>query len=160
MPDVAIYATSKKLTPPSYAEGFDSLYEVRIAGHRAFGVRGFRRAMDYTENGWERVIVTEGAMMANERKTTTNHEEIRRWVEERGGLPTAVKNTLSGDAAGVLYINFPGADKRDVDEISWEEFFKTFDRQNLAFEYEETPPDQPNHFCRLVSRDTGEPVSA
>ena len=38
--------------------------------------------------------------------------------------------------------------------------FKTFDWQNLAFEYEETPPDQPNHFCRLVSRDTGEPVSA
>ena len=116
--------------------------------------------MDYTENGWERVIVKKGAMMANERKTTTNHEEIRRWVEDRGGLPAAVKNTLPGDAAGVLYINFPGADKKDVDEISWEEFFKTFGRQNLTFEYEETPPDQPNHSCRLVSRDTGEPVSA
>jgi hypothetical protein len=51
-------------------------------------------------------------------KTTTNHEEIRRWVEERGGLPAAVKNTLSGDAAGVLYFNFPGADKKDVNESS------------------------------------------
>src|SRR5918912_548604 len=26
------------------------------------------------------IILPEGAMMANERKTTTNHEEIRRWV--------------------------------------------------------------------------------
>ena len=35
VPDVAIYATSKKLTPPSYAEGFDTLYEVRIADNGA-----------------------------------------------------------------------------------------------------------------------------
>ena len=38
VPDVAIYATSKKLTPPSYAEGFDALYDVPIAGHGAFEV--------------------------------------------------------------------------------------------------------------------------
>ena len=38
VPDVAIYATSKKLTPPSYAEGFDTLYEVRIADNGAFEV--------------------------------------------------------------------------------------------------------------------------
>ena len=38
VPDVAIYATRKKLTPPSYAEGFDTLYDVRIAGNGAFAV--------------------------------------------------------------------------------------------------------------------------
>ena len=38
VPDVAIYATRKKLAPPSYAEGFDMLYVVRIAGHGAFEV--------------------------------------------------------------------------------------------------------------------------
>jgi predicted kinase len=38
VPDVAIYATSTKLTPPSYAEGFDTLYAVRIANHGAFEV--------------------------------------------------------------------------------------------------------------------------
>src|SRR5437763_8485874 len=38
VPDVAIYATSKKLTPPSYAEGFDTLYGVRIAGPGTFEV--------------------------------------------------------------------------------------------------------------------------
>lgn len=30
VPDVAIFATRKKLEPPSYSEGFDELYEVRL----------------------------------------------------------------------------------------------------------------------------------
>jgi predicted kinase len=30
VPDVAIYATAKKLAPPSYAEGFDELSRVRL----------------------------------------------------------------------------------------------------------------------------------
>jgi predicted kinase len=38
VPDVAIYATRNKLAPPSYAEGFDMLYVVRIASHGAFEV--------------------------------------------------------------------------------------------------------------------------
>src|SRR4051812_4647214 len=29
VPDVALYATAKRLLPPSYAEGFDQLYRVR-----------------------------------------------------------------------------------------------------------------------------------
>jgi predicted kinase len=31
VPDVAIFITAHKFTPPSYAEGFDTLYYVRIA---------------------------------------------------------------------------------------------------------------------------------
>ena len=32
VPDVAIYATAKKLVPPSYAECFDELFRVRLTG--------------------------------------------------------------------------------------------------------------------------------
>ena len=32
VPNVAIYATAKKLVPPSRSEGFDELFWVRIAG--------------------------------------------------------------------------------------------------------------------------------
>lgn len=39
VPPVAIYATRKKLQPPSYVEGFDALYSVRIAEGGAFQVR-------------------------------------------------------------------------------------------------------------------------
>ncbi len=38
VPDVAIFATAKKLVPPSYAEGFDELFRVRLAGS-SFEVR-------------------------------------------------------------------------------------------------------------------------
>ena len=35
-------------------------------------------------------------MADNESKTTTDHDEIRRWAEERGGKPATVKGTESG----------------------------------------------------------------
>lgn len=38
VPVVAIYATAKRLTPPTAAEGFDALYSVRIAPGGAFEV--------------------------------------------------------------------------------------------------------------------------
>ena len=38
VPDVAIYATVKKLVPPSYSEGFDELFRVRLTGS-SFEVR-------------------------------------------------------------------------------------------------------------------------
>lgn len=36
VPEVAIYATAKKLVPPSYGEGFDELFSVRIVGDSGF----------------------------------------------------------------------------------------------------------------------------
>ena len=38
VPDVAIYVTSKKLVRPTYAEGFDRLYDIRIADDSGFEV--------------------------------------------------------------------------------------------------------------------------
>jgi predicted kinase len=39
VPDVAIYATIKKLVRPTYTEGFHQLFFVRMAGNSAFHVR-------------------------------------------------------------------------------------------------------------------------
>jgi predicted kinase len=39
VPDVAIYATIKKLVPPTYAEGFQRLFYVRPVGNCDFEVR-------------------------------------------------------------------------------------------------------------------------
>jgi hypothetical protein len=41
-------------------------------------------------------------------KSTTDHQKIKSWAEERGGKPAAVKGTGSGDDPGVLRIDFPG----------------------------------------------------
>ncbi len=40
VPDVAIFATAKRLVPPSRDEGFDELYRVRLDG-QAFEVRAY-----------------------------------------------------------------------------------------------------------------------
>lgn len=82
-------------------------------------------------------------------KTTTNHKEIQQWVEERGGNPARVKGTE------VLRIDYPGYSGEDtLEEISWEEFFETFEASNLAFLYqEETKGGELSRFSKLVSRD-------
>ena len=40
--------------------------------------------------------------------TTTDHDFIRRWVEERGGWPARVVGTSRGNDAGLIRIDFPG----------------------------------------------------
>ena len=46
VPPVAIYATRKKLQPPSYSEGFAALYSVRIAEDGVFQVQPWIEATD------------------------------------------------------------------------------------------------------------------
>ncbi|MGI9155615.1 MAG: hypothetical protein ACR2FG_03125, partial [Marmoricola sp.] len=51
--------------------------------------------------------------MASQTQATTDHDEIRRWVEKHDGSPASVKGTESADAAGVLRIDFPGGAGED-----------------------------------------------
>jgi hypothetical protein len=85
--------------------------------------------------------------------TTTDHDAIRRWAEERGGRPATVKGTESrGDDAGILRIDFQDPDD-DLEEISWEQFFEKFDSENLAFLYQEKTKDgSESRFFKLVRR--------
>ncbi len=87
-------------------------------------------------------------------KTTTDHDEIRRWAEERGGRPARVRDTGGGDDAGILRIDFPGVGDDDaLEEISWEEFFEKFEESDLALVYQEQTEDgSESRFSKLVSR--------
>ena len=88
-----------------------------------------------------------------EAKTTTDHDEIRRWAEARGGRPASVKGTGAGDDAGILRINFPGGAEDSLEDITWEEFFDAFEENNLAFLYqEETASGDESRFFKLVNR--------
>ena len=93
--------------------------------------------------------------MSAESRTTTNHDEIKQWVEERGGRPARVKGTEKGDNAGVLRIDYPGFTGEDTLEgLTWAEFFKAFDENNLAFLYqEETKDGDKSRFSKLISRE-------
>jgi len=89
-------------------------------------------------------------------KTTTDHAEIRKWAEARGGKPATVKRTESNKEAGVLRIDFPGYSGSDsLEEISWDEFFKKFDEKHLAFLYQDkTSSGEQSRFFKLVSQET------
>ena len=93
-------------------------------------------------------------------KVTTDHDEIRKWAEARGGRPAAVRSTQSKEATGIIRIEFPGAPNAkddNLEEISWEEFFEKFDESELALLYqEETARGQRSNFNKLVGRETAE----
>ena len=85
----------------------------------------------------------------SEAKVTTDHDEIREWVEERGGHPARVKGTE------VLRIDYPGfSGEERLEEINWDDFFKVFDESNLAFLYQDKTKDgKQSRFSKLVDRD-------
>lgn len=96
--------------------------------------------------------------MADLSKTTTDHDEIRKWAESRGGKPATVEGTGSaGDGAGVIRLMFPdnpqSADDK-LSEIGWDEWFEKFDESKLALVYQEKTNDgKQSSFNKLVSRD-------
>jgi hypothetical protein len=90
----------------------------------------------------------------SESKVTTDHDEIREWVEERGGQPARVKGTENKQGSGLLRIDYPGFSGEDtLEPIPWEEFFKAFEENNLAFLYqEETKDGKESRFSKLIDR--------
>jgi hypothetical protein len=91
----------------------------------------------------------------SEAKVTTDHQKIRSWAEARGGKPAAVKGTGSGDDPGVLRIDFPGyTGEESLQEITWEQFFEKFEKERLAFLYqEETDEGSESRFSKLLDRE-------
>jgi hypothetical protein len=84
---------------------------------------------------------------------TTDHETIRRWAEERDGHPAYVKGT-HGPRGGLLRIDF-GKPEESLGRIGWDEFFATFDENNLAFLYQdETSAGAKSRFAKFVDRDS------
>ncbi|OAI51582.1 hypothetical protein AYO47_07005 [Planctomyces sp. SCGC AG-212-M04] len=95
----------------------------------------------------------------HESKRTTDHDEIRRWAEARGGKPTSIEGTeRKGEEAGLLRIDFPaGAGDPPLEPISWKDFFEKFDKEKLAMVYQEEKANgEPSFFCKFVNREKGE----
>ncbi|MEZ6089558.1 MAG: hypothetical protein R3C05_16320 [Pirellulaceae bacterium] len=89
--------------------------------------------------------------------STTDHETIRNWVHQRGGVPATVKaTTQSTDDIGLLRIDFPHGQRDDkLSTISWDDFFDKFEAENLAFLYEEETSDSStSRFCKFIRRDS------
>ncbi len=96
--------------------------------------------------------------MSSQAKVTTNHDEIRRWVEARGGQPARVKGTDEKGGSGILRIDYPGySGEETLERITWQEFFRGFEENRLAFLYQdETKAGEESRFSKLIDRDTAE----
>lgn len=87
---------------------------------------------------------------------TTSHDEIRKWVEERGGTPARVDAKGHERGGGILRIDFKDPDGEEdeaLEHISWDEFFRTFDENELAFLHQdETSGGKESRFNKFVRR--------
>ena len=83
---------------------------------------------------------------------TTDHAQIRKWAEAKGGKPAAVDRTHKGGDVGIVRIMFPDnpqSEHQSLVEISWDEFFREFESRKLALLYEDD-----SLFSKIVGRDT------
>jgi hypothetical protein len=92
--------------------------------------------------------------MASTSQTLTDHEEIRRWAEERGAKPACVKGTGDKGDVGMIRLDFPGySGEQSLQEISWDEWFESFDENELALIVQErTAAGEKSNFNKLISR--------
>jgi hypothetical protein len=88
-------------------------------------------------------------------RVTTDHEQIRKWAEERGAKPSAVNDTGDDEDVGIIRLDFPGySGEGRLREITWEEFFQKFEEAELALVVQdETTEGERSNFNKLVRRD-------
>jgi hypothetical protein len=93
--------------------------------------------------------------MASETRATTDHEEIRSWVEDHDGRPATIRGTANDDQPRSLRFHFPGGAGHDkLENISWDEWFSAFDDSKLSLLYcEHQAGVMDSTFFQLVSKD-------
>lgn len=73
--------------------------------------------------------------------TTTNHDVIMQWAQERSAVPATVAGTEHEGRIGVLRLDFPGfvqaGDNSRLRQVSWDQWFRTFDERGLNFIYQQ-----------------------
>ena len=89
-------------------------------------------------------------------RVLTDHDEIRRWAQERDAKPTRVRGTGGDGDVEMIRLDVPGySGGESLEEISWDDWFRKFDEKNLALLVQDrTVRGEKSNFNRLVSRDT------
>jgi hypothetical protein len=92
--------------------------------------------------------------MATDIGLTTDHDEIRQWVESVGGRPVHVRVAGSHGPVGVPSLELPGrATSGRAVPTDWDDWFGWFDDAGLALLYEKPQPDAGSGpFGKLVPR--------
>lgn len=93
-------------------------------------------------------------------KTAKTNDEIRNWVEENGGRPAIIDDPMVENDKIGLRIDWPGrsdsnmlSQTRKVSrDISWDEFFRIMEKENLEFMYCEECDEVNNTWMYKFSR--------
>lgn len=91
-----------------------------------------------------------------ETKTTTDYDEIKAWARRRDAKPAAIME--ENDIVGSLQFIMPDVKTMErVGEISWDEWFEKFEREELAFLYlDASATGDPSNYHQFVKRVGGE----
>lgn len=85
-----------------------------------------------------------------------DHEDIRRWAEERGAVPTCVRGTGRRGDTGMIRLEFPRfGEEPKLQPINWDQWLEKFDQNELALlVQDETGRGEKSNFNKLVKRST------
>lgn len=94
--------------------------------------------------------------MARKSRVLTDHDEIRRWAEERDAQPACVRGTGSEEDVGMIRLDFPGySGETSLEPVEWDEWLQKFDENNLALLVEdETARGERSNFNKIIGRET------
>ncbi|MGC1215293.1 MAG: hypothetical protein WA890_29030 [Micromonospora sp.] len=86
---------------------------------------------------------------------TANHEVIQRWAQARNAKPATIAGTEREGRPGVLTFNIPGyRESSRIREVSWDDWFRTFDSRGLNLIYQEQMRDgRQSNFFRTENPD-------
>lgn len=94
-----------------------------------------------------------------DQKVTTDHEEIKKWAREHQAVPAIIDDQEAGADKVGIRLDFPGdyderyLDEDDTHDVDWEEFFKIFEDNRLAFIYDAKSKGDPSWAYRFIKRE-------
>ncbi|MGR6322358.1 hypothetical protein [Micromonospora soli] len=115
----------------------------------ATGIRGGRSSSRSVLSSQQITSLADRPERPGRSLVTANHEVIQRWARARGARPATIAGTEREGRAGVLTFNIPGyRESSRIREISWDDWFRTFDLRGLNLIYQEQMRDgrQSNFF--------------
>ncbi len=88
-------------------------------------------------------------------KSTTDHAFIKQWAEERGGTPARVRpfaeSSRSERLGGLLRVDF-WHDGKNLEGITWSDFFTVLNYNKLTFLYHEDIGNEKSRFYSIIKQ--------
>jgi Rho termination factor, N-terminal domain len=129
--------TSQRLEDLTVAELRQMARERRIKRYSKMRKAELVRALERSETAEHSGAERHGAEpeRGGDRRTTSDHDEIRAWADARNATPATEEGTWTGTQFAVLRLRFPQSRPENLQPIDWPTWFQAFDTLRLRFTY-------------------------